>query len=56
MLTLCDRRPDRNCQGLTRRELLKIGGLGFGGLLTLPHLLAVIRLAENSEPIDGLFT
>ena len=41
MLTLCDRRHDRNCQGMSRRELLKIGGLGFGGLLTLPHLLAI---------------
>jgi len=40
MLTLCDPRHDRNCQGLSRREFLKIGGLGFGGLLTLPHLLA----------------
>jgi uncharacterized protein (DUF1501 family) len=40
MLTLRDPRPDRNCQGLVRREFLKIGALGFGGLLTLPHLLA----------------
>src|SRR5262245_13464256 len=39
MLTLCDRRLDRNCQGLARREFLKVGALGFGGLLTLPHLL-----------------
>src|SRR5262245_49323631 len=41
MFTLCDPRHDQNCQGVSRRELLKIGGLGFGGLLTLPHLLAV---------------
>src|SRR5262245_13531451 len=41
MLTLCDPRHDRNCQGLSRRELLKIGGLGFSGLLGLPQLLAM---------------
>jgi uncharacterized protein DUF1501 len=41
MLSLCDSRHDRNCQGLLRRELLRIGGLGFGGLLTLPCLLAL---------------
>ena len=45
MLTLRDHRPDRNCQGLARREFLKIGALGFGalgfgGVLTLPQLLA----------------
>jgi uncharacterized protein (DUF1501 family) len=40
MLTICDRRLDRTCQGFSRRELLRIGGLGFGGLLTLPQLLA----------------
>lgn len=40
MLTLMDHRPDRNCQGLARREFLKIGGLGFGSALTLPALLA----------------
>ncbi len=43
MLTLADPRLDRNCQGLARREFLKIGALGslgFGGLLTLPQLLA----------------
>jgi hypothetical protein len=40
MLTLCDERHDRNCQGFARREFLKIGTLGFGGLFTLPHLMA----------------
>jgi hypothetical protein len=40
MLTIRDHRLDRNCQGLARREFLKIGALGFGGLLTLPQLLA----------------
>lgn len=51
MLTLCDGRRDRNCQGLSRRELLKIGGLGFGGLLTLPHLLAVRSNAASMAPV-----
>jgi uncharacterized protein (DUF1501 family) len=40
MLTIRDRQADRNCQGLARREFLKIGALGFGGLVTLPQLLA----------------
>ncbi|QDU25207.1 hypothetical protein ETAA8_02700 [Anatilimnocola aggregata] len=43
MLTIADPRPSRNCQGLARRDFLKIGALGsmgFGGLLTLPQLLA----------------
>ena len=32
MFTLLDHQPDRNCQGFTRREFLRIGSLGFGGL------------------------
>jgi uncharacterized protein (DUF1501 family) len=40
MLTLRDTHADRTCQGLARRDLLKIGALGFGGVLGLPHLLA----------------
>ena len=40
MLTLRDPRHDHNCQGLARRDFLKIGALGFGGLLGLPQLLA----------------
>jgi uncharacterized protein (DUF1501 family) len=40
MLTLRDHHSDRNCHGLARREFLKIGALGFGGLVTLPQLLA----------------
>src|SRR4051812_1950038 len=40
MLTLLEDRYDRNCQGFARREFLKIGSLGFGGLVTLPGLLA----------------
>ena len=39
MLTLADPRLDRHCQGLARREFLKIGALGGLGMLTLPQLL-----------------
>lgn len=40
MLSIMDSRYDRNCQGLARREFLRVGALGFGGALTLPTLLA----------------
>jgi uncharacterized protein (DUF1501 family) len=40
MLSLTDTRLDRNCQGLARRSFLKVGALGFGGMLGLPQLLA----------------
>lgn len=40
MFTLLDRQNDRNCQGFSRREFLRIGSLGLlGGGLTLPGLL-----------------
>lgn len=32
MLTLLDPNVDKNCQGFARREFLRIGTLGFGGL------------------------
>jgi Protein of unknown function (DUF1501) len=38
MLTLFDRHPIRHCDGLSRRNFLRIGSLGIGGL-TLPRLL-----------------
>src|SRR5438876_6671355 len=38
MLRLLARRGSRHCDGLTRRELLRIGALGLGGL-ALPSLL-----------------
>ena len=41
MLTLSSRAPDRHCQGYSRREFLRIGGLGLLGGLTLPDLLRV---------------
>jgi uncharacterized protein (DUF1501 family) len=39
MFTLFDRRPERNCQGFSRRAFLKIGSLGLLGGMTLPRLL-----------------
>src|SRR5262245_39938908 len=56
MLTIRDQRPDSNCQGLARREFLKVGALGFGalgfgGLLTLPQLLAAKARAASGGGI-----
>jgi hypothetical protein len=39
MLTFLDSRPDRNCQGFSRRAFLRVGSLGLFGGLTLPNLL-----------------
>src|SRR6516164_7244502 len=41
MFRLCDRGP-RLCDGLTRREWLRVGGLGAFGL-SLPGMLAARR-------------
>jgi hypothetical protein len=40
MLTIRDPRPTRTCAGLQRRELLRIGALGLGGMFGLPEMLA----------------
>ena len=48
MFTLADRGLDRNCQGLTRREFLKVGTLGFGSL-SLASLLAAKARASGGE-------
>ncbi len=45
MLSIFDSRP-----GYSRREFLRIGTLGLGGL-TLPHLLGARALAAGSKPI-----
>ena len=39
MLNVADTGWERTCSGVTRRDLLRIGGLGLGGL-TLPGMLA----------------
>jgi uncharacterized protein (DUF1501 family) len=46
MLTLASPEPTRHCQGYSRRDFLRVGALGLGGL-TLSSLLAVrARAAE----------
>ena len=45
MLSIFDQRP-----GYSRREFLRIGALGLGGL-SLPHLLGARALASGSRPI-----
>jgi hypothetical protein len=39
----------RHCDGITRRDALKIGALGIGGL-TLPQLLALEDAQGASAP------
>ncbi len=50
MLTVSDRRLDHNCQGYSRREFLKIGGLGFGGL-GLADLLRTRAIAASGGAV-----
>ena len=53
MLSITTSGSDRTCQGTTRRELLKIGALGIGGL-SLPELLAAkANAATGDDPISG---
>src|SRR4051794_5219925 len=49
MLTISDTRPTRHCQGSSRREFLRVGGLGLLGGLGLPQLLA----AKERTAADG---
>ncbi len=51
MLTIRDHLPARNCQGLHRRDFLRIGTLGLGGL-SLADLLKVRAIASSSEARD----
>ena len=53
MLELLTRRQSRNCEGTSRRDFLKVGSLGLGGL-TLPHLLRsrAQAAAEGSQVKD----
>lgn len=51
MLNLFTNRRYRDCEGTTRREFIKIGTLGMGGL-TLPGLLAVRQAAAAAgQPV-----
>jgi len=48
MLTLTDGASDRTCRGTTRRELLRIGGLGLAGAAGL-SLASVLALRERAR-------
>jgi uncharacterized protein (DUF1501 family) len=51
MFSISDIRPDRTCQGYSRREFLHVGALGWGGL-ALPGLLASrAAAAAESRPV-----
>jgi uncharacterized protein (DUF1501 family) len=50
LLSLFDHGSDRTCAGMTRRELLRIGSLGLGGL-TLSQLLASRGEAASASPV-----
>lgn len=47
MIKLISSSGTRHCDGITRREALRIGALGLGGL-TLPHLLSLQATAAPS--------
>src|SRR2546423_1341866 len=47
MLSLLDRACDQTCQGYSRREFLRIGGLSAFGGMTLPGLLGTSAQAAN---------
>lgn len=54
MLTIQDRGFASNCQGPSRREFLRIGGLGCGlSSLSLPFLLANQSFAAKGTPADS---
>jgi hypothetical protein len=48
VLSIFDPRPSRTCQGYSRRELLRIGGLGLLGGLSLPQLLRARAESDSS--------
>jgi hypothetical protein len=48
MFTIFGNNHDRTCQGVNRREFLRIGGLGLLGGLTLPMLLQSKAHAANA--------
>jgi hypothetical protein len=51
VFTVFDGGSDRTCRGYTRRELLRIGGLGLLGGLTLPDLLRARDASTSSTAL-----
>ena len=52
MISISDPCPNRTCAGYSRRNFLRIGSLGLGGL-SLPGLLSTKAAAENSNVLRG---
>ncbi len=48
MLNVGFGKPQRNCEGLSRRSFMQVGALGLGGL-TLPNLLAQRAVAREGQ-------
>ena len=53
MLSISDVRPNRVCQGYTRREFLRVGALGCGGLSLSDLLASKASAANTGVPITG---
>ena len=57
MFTLMDSKRDHNCEGFSRREFLRIGGLGLGGLglgqMTLSNLMAAEASGNLKKAVRG---
>lgn len=53
MLALCDSRSAHDCQGYSRRDFLRVGSLGMGGLSLAGLLESQARGAENSSLLTG---
>ena len=50
MLSITSNQSVHNCEGASRREFLRVGALGLGGL-TLPQLLATRAMAGEGDNI-----
>jgi hypothetical protein len=53
MLTIAGTTNTRNCQGYSRREFLRVGGLGLLGGLALPDLLRARAAAAAAGSVDN---
>jgi len=53
MLTICDTQPTHNCAGWSRREFLRVGALGMGGLSLAGMLRQQAAAANLSDVVTG---